>query len=218
MLVLDTDHLVELDLGSAEGATLKTRLEDADEDLAATIISAEEQLRGWLAQIHGQRDPHRQIDAYRRLKRRIDFFAQWNVLPWDTNSADKLFALRSQRLFRRTRSTAAVSNWGSTSGVVRVSFNLCDGRLRICGRTDLLLAVGSYGGTTPRAKENQHLIILPDPKPPPPAPPSKWQCGRELLRPQQNEARPETLHGSLASAIQPDVAGVDRQGDQGSCG
>jgi tRNA(fMet)-specific endonuclease VapC len=98
MLVLDTDHLVELDVGSAQGASLKSRLEDAGEEVAATIISAEEQLRGWLAQIHRQRDPHEQIEPYRRLMRRMDFFAQWNVLPWDTPSADKLIELRRQRI------------------------------------------------------------------------------------------------------------------------
>jgi tRNA(fMet)-specific endonuclease VapC len=98
MLVLDTDHLVELDLGSAQGAALKSRLEDADEEVAATVISAEEQLRGWLAQIHRQRDPYEQIEPYRRLMRRMDFFAQWNVLPWDAASADKLIELRRQRI------------------------------------------------------------------------------------------------------------------------
>ncbi len=38
----------------------------------------------WLAQIHRERDPHRQIAVYQRLNRRMDFFAQWNVLPGDT--------------------------------------------------------------------------------------------------------------------------------------
>jgi predicted nucleic acid-binding protein len=52
MLVLDTDHLVELDRGSAIGAVLQRKLEDAGDEVATTIISAEEQLWGWLAQIH----------------------------------------------------------------------------------------------------------------------------------------------------------------------
>ncbi len=75
MLVLDTDHLVELDRGSAPGAALQRKLEDAGDEVATTIISAEEQFRGWLAQIHRQRDPHEQIAAYQRLQRRIEFFA-----------------------------------------------------------------------------------------------------------------------------------------------
>ena len=61
MLVLDTDHLVELDRGSSQGVALQQKLEDAGDEVATTIISAEEQFRGWLAQIHRQRDPHEQI-------------------------------------------------------------------------------------------------------------------------------------------------------------
>ena len=98
MLVLDTDHLVELDRGSAEGVALQRKLEDANDEIATTIISAEEQFRGWLAQIRRQRDPRRQIEAYQRLQRRIDFFAAWNVLPWDMASADILQDLRGQRV------------------------------------------------------------------------------------------------------------------------
>ena len=98
MLVLDTDHLVELDRGSSQGAALQRKLEDAGDEVATTIISAEEQFRGWLAQIHRQRDPHEQIATYQRLQRRMAFFAAWHVLPWDTDAADILQGLRRQRV------------------------------------------------------------------------------------------------------------------------
>jgi tRNA(fMet)-specific endonuclease VapC len=98
MLVLDTDHLVELDRGSSQGAALQRKLEDARDEVATTIISAEEQFRGWLAQLHRQRDPHEQIATYQRLQRRIAFFAAWHVLPWDTNAADILQELHRQRV------------------------------------------------------------------------------------------------------------------------
>lgn len=68
-------------------------------EVAATIISAEEQLRGWLAQIHrAHSDPHAAIPAYDRLQRRLEFYASWLVLPWDEASADLFLALRSQRV------------------------------------------------------------------------------------------------------------------------
>ena len=74
MLVLDTDHLSEFDQGSAAGTRLKERLFSTDEDLAATIISVEEQFRGWVAQIHRlHADPEAQIPVYARLKRRLEF-------------------------------------------------------------------------------------------------------------------------------------------------
>ena len=98
MLVLDTDHLVELDRGSSQGAALQQKLEDAGDAVATTIISAEEQFRGWLAQIHRQRDPHEQIATYQRLQRRMAFFAAWHVLPWDTDAADILQGLHRQRV------------------------------------------------------------------------------------------------------------------------
>jgi tRNA(fMet)-specific endonuclease VapC len=98
MLVLDTDHLVELDRGSAQGATLQRKLDDAGDEVTTTIISVEEQFRGWLAQLHRQRNPHEQIATYQRLQRRIAFFAAWHVLPWDTDAADTLQDLRRQRI------------------------------------------------------------------------------------------------------------------------
>jgi tRNA(fMet)-specific endonuclease VapC len=39
-------------------------------------------------------DPHQQIQVYRRLQDRIDFFAAWTVLPWNTNAADAFMRLR----------------------------------------------------------------------------------------------------------------------------
>lgn len=48
MLVLDTDHLVELDYDSIEGAALQRKLEAVGDQVATTIISAEEQsVGGW---------------------------------------------------------------------------------------------------------------------------------------------------------------------------
>jgi tRNA(fMet)-specific endonuclease VapC len=98
MLILDTNHLVELDRGSAQGAALQRKLDAAGDEVATTIIAAEEQFRGWLAQIHRQRDPHEQIATYQRLQRRIEFFAAWHVLPWDTDAANILQDLRRQRI------------------------------------------------------------------------------------------------------------------------
>lgn len=49
MLVLDTDHLSEFERGSTGAAALRTKHLAAGGDEVATIVSAEEQLRGWLA-------------------------------------------------------------------------------------------------------------------------------------------------------------------------
>jgi hypothetical protein len=53
MLILDTDYLTELDRGLAATARLVQRLNASGEDAAITIVSVEEQLRGWLATAPG---------------------------------------------------------------------------------------------------------------------------------------------------------------------
>ncbi|SPE54532.1 conserved hypothetical protein [Verrucomicrobia bacterium] len=91
MLILDTDHVSALGFASKPGLKLLERLGGSGEEVATTIITVEEQLRGWLAEIHRVSDPHRQIPLYERLQRRIEFFAAWSVVPWSAAAAD-LFA------------------------------------------------------------------------------------------------------------------------------
>ena len=50
MLVLDTDHLSLLEWGGPDSVALRERLADAaPDDVVTTIISYEEQMRGWMA-------------------------------------------------------------------------------------------------------------------------------------------------------------------------
>lgn len=95
MLVLDTDHLTELDRGVAASDRLTQRLSAAGDEAAITIISVEEQLRGWLAQIGRLQDPHRQITPFRRLQQRVASFAAWTVLPWTQETAEIFVRLRA---------------------------------------------------------------------------------------------------------------------------
>lgn len=96
LLVLDTDHLSELERDSAAGQRLATRLEMSRAAKAVTIVTVEEQLRGWLAELGRQHDPHRQITAYVKLQRQIETFANWIILPWDGESAELFLKLRRQ--------------------------------------------------------------------------------------------------------------------------
>lgn len=98
MLVLDTDHVSALSLPSEVGLELLERIGASRQDAATTVVTVEEQLRGWLAEIHRLADPHRQILAYERLQDRIDFFAAWTVLPWDTAAADLFVRFRRERV------------------------------------------------------------------------------------------------------------------------
>lgn len=99
MILLDTDHLsVFTDERDAHHESLGTRLEATQEDVACTIVSVEEILRGWLAVIHRLREVHRQVPAYLRLRQIFHVLSDWDILPFDDSAADQFAMLRRQRL------------------------------------------------------------------------------------------------------------------------
>ena len=70
MVVLDTDHLSLLLLAESEAAEkIAMRLASRHiRELTTTIVTYEEQTRGWLAQIARARNLPQEIETYRRLK------------------------------------------------------------------------------------------------------------------------------------------------------
>jgi len=96
LLVLDTDHVSALGHPSAASLNLLERIRASGDDAVTSIVTVEEQLRGWLAEIHRLTDPHRQVAAYDQLQRRLDFFAAWTVLPWDAEAAERFVNFRRQ--------------------------------------------------------------------------------------------------------------------------
>ena len=98
MIILDTDHLSALEYRAAPSAfALQARLESLSPDeIATTAISVEEQMRGWLGLIRRYPDVHRPVPSYERLIRLFDFFAQWQILPFDQAAADQFTRLRRQ--------------------------------------------------------------------------------------------------------------------------
>lgn len=98
MILFDSDHLTNLRYPENKGyAALRTRMQDStDQMFATTIINVEEQLRGWLAHIHRQRDIHKQIASYERLSRVIEFFSEWEIVSLDEQAADEFTRLRKQ--------------------------------------------------------------------------------------------------------------------------
>jgi tRNA(fMet)-specific endonuclease VapC len=98
MIILDTDHLSALQHRPiASVFTLQARLEAlSPDDIAITAITVEEQMRGWMAHIHRYSDVHRQVASYERLIKLFDFYAQWQILPFDHSAADAFKRLRNQ--------------------------------------------------------------------------------------------------------------------------
>src|SRR5438105_15779291 len=95
MVILDTDHvsLLEWEHGE-EYARLRKRLEQTEEDVATTIVSYEEQTRGWLAYMARAKSLEQQIVAYRRLHRHLDIYCGIRVIDFDEPSAVEFQSLR----------------------------------------------------------------------------------------------------------------------------
>jgi tRNA(fMet)-specific endonuclease VapC len=86
MLVLDTDllTLVQQKSGAAY-VRLDARLEAAagSQVIVTTIVSFEEQMRGWLAYIANARTLERQLLAYARLHELFDDYRDRTILDFD---------------------------------------------------------------------------------------------------------------------------------------
>ena len=99
MIVLDTDHISFLQLkASPEAKRLTDRLDLSHEPIGTTIISAEEEMRGWLTRIARESKPLNQIGPYLRLQSLFGFYSQWRILPWTEAAAEEFATLRASRI------------------------------------------------------------------------------------------------------------------------
>ena len=62
-----------------------------------TVISFQEQTRGWLAAIHRARSDDQLLWAYRSLSEMLDKFRNLNVLPFDGEALNTFRDLKSQK-------------------------------------------------------------------------------------------------------------------------
>ncbi|HXI93770.1 MAG TPA: type II toxin-antitoxin system VapC family toxin [Blastocatellia bacterium] len=101
MYILDTDHisLTESDSTSVEGQRLRFRLAALKpEDRITTIITFEEQVRGWMSYLAQARSLTKQVGAYRRLKGVLDRYLTIIVLEFDEAAAVEFKRLQGLRL------------------------------------------------------------------------------------------------------------------------
>lgn len=101
MIVLDTDHISVLqhcDAPAAMALRERFQLLPGGETVVTTAITVEEQTRSWLGLIRRYIEVHRQIPYYDRLIGLFDFFAEWDILPFDDRAADEFVRLRETRI------------------------------------------------------------------------------------------------------------------------
>lgn len=96
MIILDTDHLTVLRYrDDSHYMPLKSRIDrSVDQQIVTTAVTVEEQMRGWLVEINRWRDVQRQVTAYDRLAKIVEFLADWTILRFDNAAAAEFNRLR----------------------------------------------------------------------------------------------------------------------------
>lgn len=100
MIILDTDclSLLERQTGTAY-RRLQSKLDEfpADE-ITTTIITFEEQMRGWMSYLARMRSIDEQVLAYETLKQYFDYFKTLTVVDFDNHAAKIYKKLRSDKI------------------------------------------------------------------------------------------------------------------------
>ena len=99
-ILLDTDHMSVLEWGDDESSSvLRTRLATSDDlNIATTIVSYEEQIRGWMAVLAKARTVESQVHAYKRLADHLENYRLIPVQQFDNPSAEVFTRLRQDRI------------------------------------------------------------------------------------------------------------------------
>jgi len=96
LYVLDTDHA---SLFQREHPRVVAQVgEKPPEQLAVTIITVEEQLKGWLAQIKRASSSHTRVKAFAGLRKSVQYFNTIQILDYDIAAEDQFTNLRQQKI------------------------------------------------------------------------------------------------------------------------
>ena len=98
MYLLDTDHMSILERGGTPALQLTLKLSTLpDWQIATTIVSYEEQCKGWLAKTSRERD-EALIRAYMQLGQHLEIYTGMIVLPYDAYAHALFQILQSQKV------------------------------------------------------------------------------------------------------------------------
>lgn len=95
MYILDTDHLSVLERKGDNAQYLLQRLRETDPaQISTTIISYEEQMRGWLSYIAKAQSEDKQVEAYKQLKNQLMNYCAIPVIEFDLGAVREFNRLR----------------------------------------------------------------------------------------------------------------------------
>ena len=96
LYVLDTDHLSLLQRRSPEGKVLLQRLQANKVAFSATVISYEEQTRGWMGHLAKAKNTTEQVIAYDRLRQHATNYCNIPLLGFNESAIQTNQQLRKR--------------------------------------------------------------------------------------------------------------------------
>lgn len=92
--LLDTDHV---SLDQRGHPIVRARVQSAGSaQVAVSIITVEEQMRGWLAAVRATTTPEARATAYQRLRMAVEYFASFTVVDYTVKAEVLVNDLRKQ--------------------------------------------------------------------------------------------------------------------------
>jgi tRNA(fMet)-specific endonuclease VapC len=128
IFLLDTDHLTLVKYVESErGRRLADRLRalPSSDVITLSIVSIEEQMRGWLAAIAKERQVARQVSAYSALMGLFEYFRKYTIIPFDDRGAKQFDELRSAKI-RLGSMDLKIAATALSNQAVLLSANLSD--------------------------------------------------------------------------------------------
>ena len=123
--LLDTDH-VTLDQHGHSWVTSRLRLAGPSQ-VTISVITVEEQLRGWLAVIRGAATAQKRSAAYLELRKAVTYFASFTLLDY-TPAVDALVADLRQQGVRIGTQDLRIAALALTHGATVITRNQRDFR------------------------------------------------------------------------------------------
>ncbi len=127
MIILDTDCLSLFDREKfLETSILRKNLDEfSSDEIFTTIITFEEQMRGWLTLLSKCKTIEQQIFAYQRLNQFLDNFRKIAVLPFNEKAAEVFQNLKSNKI-RVGTMDLKIASIAIANDAISVSRNLAD--------------------------------------------------------------------------------------------
>ena len=127
MIILDTDCLSLIERKSgAEFLRLSAKLcEFSPDEIATSIITFEEQMRGWMAFIAKANSIEKQISAYEKLARFLESYRYIPIIQFD-ESAGKIFQDLKSRKIRVGTMDLKIASIAISQNAILISRNLSD--------------------------------------------------------------------------------------------